>query len=84
MITVKNELPWHWPISDPGLNLKGGRIDVDRDTKQKIENSFAATINQPVRVLDVEEVCNAEFYESYQRYAKVKKVLHLKTFACIR
>lgn len=66
---AKKKLPWHWPINDSNLNLKGGQIDVDLQARTKIENRFIASMSYSVKVVDVAEICNADVYDSYQRSA---------------
>ena len=57
--------PWHWPKE---VSMEGGRLDVETTKKQQIVQQFKTSLGRNVTVLDVEEICNAEFYQKYQRY----------------
>ena len=65
-------LPLHWPKE---VSLAGGRIDLERETKRSIKIKFKASSVENVKVIDVDEICNAEFYQRYERY-----IYHLVIF----
>ena len=65
-------LPLHWPKE---VSLAGGRIDLERETKRSIKIKFKASSVENVKVIDVDEICNAEFYQKYERY-----IYHLVIF----
>ena len=60
-----DQLPWYWPKE---VSLEGGRIDLDPKKKLEISRQFTLSLGQQVDVLDVEEVCNAEFHMKYEKY----------------
>ncbi|XP_066911705.1 protein mono-ADP-ribosyltransferase PARP11-like [Clytia hemisphaerica] len=60
--------PWHWPKE---VSLEGGRLDVEPTKKQQISQQFKTSLARNVTVLDVEEICNAEFYQKYQSKKKI-------------
>uniref|UniRef100_A0A7M6DQQ1 Poly [ADP-ribose] polymerase n=1 Tax=Clytia hemisphaerica TaxID=252671 RepID=A0A7M6DQQ1_9CNID len=60
--------PWHWPKE---VSLEGGRLDVKPNKKQQIAQQFKTSLGRTVTVLDVEEICNAKFYQKYQSKQKI-------------
>uniref|UniRef100_A0A7M5WWV7 Poly [ADP-ribose] polymerase n=2 Tax=Clytia hemisphaerica TaxID=252671 RepID=A0A7M5WWV7_9CNID len=60
--------PWHWPKE---VSLEGGRLDVEPTKKQQITQQFKTSLARNMTVLDVEEICNAEFYQKYQSKKKI-------------
>ena len=63
--TQDDQLPWHWPEK---VSLEGGRIGVEPVTKERIKSQFKASALHRVKVIDIEEICNAEFHQQYERY----------------
>ncbi|XP_066933775.1 uncharacterized protein [Clytia hemisphaerica] len=64
----EDNTPWHWPKE---VSFEGGRLDVEPTKKKQISQQFKASLGKNVTVLDVEEICNAEFYQKYQSKKKI-------------
>ena len=60
-----DQLPLHWPKE---VSLAGGRIDLEQETKRNIGIMFKASLIEEIQVIDVDEICNAEFYQKYERF----------------
>ena len=65
--TIQGEdaTPWYWPRE---VSMEGGRLDIEPTKKQLLIQQFKSSLGENVTVLDVDEICNAEFYQKFQRY----------------
>lgn len=56
--------PSHWPIDV----AEGAKIPASNKVLEKLKLSFQTSINASVKIFSIEEICNHEIFNRYERF----------------
>ena len=56
--------PSHWPRDV----AEGAKIPVSNKVLGKLKLNFQTSIKEPVKIVSIEEICNHDFFDRYERF----------------
>ena len=63
--------PRHWPSNI----AEGSKIGVSNAVFDELKASFEKSIRKPVRIINIEEICNHKYLDRFERYMWIFLIL---------